>query len=312
MPLDQNQLTEMYRKMVTIRTFIRQAHAESQAGNIPVAVAANVGEEGSAVGVCAALRTEDCITSTHRSLGHAIAKGMDVRTIMAELFGRSGGCCQGKGGAMHIADFSVGMLGANGIVGGGLPIATGAALAAQLEGNDNVAVAFFGDGASNEGTFHSSLNLASIWKLPIIFVCENNGWGLAVPASYALSVQDVSVRAISYDIPGVTVDGTDVIGVYEVMEQAVARARSGGGPTLIECKNYRWDTNSDTKEEDVRGGLNDPVQSMRARLVEDGVVGDAIQQVEREVEALVADAVAFALASPFPNPEDALTDVFAT
>ena len=195
MPLDQNQLTEMYRKMVTIRTFIGQAHGESQAGNIPVAVAANVGEEGSAVGVCAALRTEDCITSTHRSLGHAIAKGMDVRTIMAELFGRSGGCCQGKGGAMHIADFSVGMLGANGIVGGGLPIATGAALAAQLEGNDNVAVAFFGDGASNEGTFHSSLNLASIWKLPIIFVCENNGWGLAVPASYALSVSDWEGKA---------------------------------------------------------------------------------------------------------------------
>lgn len=312
MPLDQQQMLGMYRKMVTIRTFVKVASVESRTGNIPAPVAANIGEEGSAVGVCTALRTEDKITSTHRSLGHAIAKGVGLRSIMAELFGRTGGCCGGKGGTMHIADFSVGMLGANGIVGGGLPIATGAALAAQMEGSDRVAVAFFGDGASNEGTFHSSLNLASIWKLPAIFVCENNGWGLAVPSSYALSVEDVSVRAVSYDIPGLTVDGTDALAVYEVMEQAVSRARSGSGPTLIECKNYRWDTNSDTREEDVRGGLNDPVKLMRDRLQENGVTDPTLSQVEQEVEAAVEDAVEFARSSPIPSPQEALTDVFAT
>ena len=207
MSLEPAQLTEMYRRMVTIRAFIQRAAAESRAGNIPSPVQPTGGEEASAVGVCAALRPGDRITGTHRSLGHAIAKGVDPGAIMAELFGRANGCCGGKGGAMHIADFNQGMLGANGIVGGGLPIAVGAALASQMEGDGSVAVAFFGDGASNEGTFHSSLNLASIWKLPIVFVCENNGWAIAVPASYALSVEDVSIRAVSYDMPGLTVDG---------------------------------------------------------------------------------------------------------
>ena len=223
MPLDTQQMLDMYRKMLAIRAFTRRAAEESKVGNIPAPVQAYVGEEGSSVGACAALRREDRITSTHRSHGHSIAKGMDVRSMMAELFGRVDGCCHGKGGTMHLADFSVGMLGANGIVGGGLPIATGAALSAQLEDKGDVAVAFFGDGASNEGTFHTSLNLAAIWKLPVIFVCENNGWAIAVPSSYSLSIQDVSIRAVGYDIPGVTVDGTDVLAVHEVMEQA------GGG-----------------------------------------------------------------------------------
>jgi pyruvate dehydrogenase E1 component alpha subunit len=312
MPPDRRLLLEMYRKMVTIRNFARRAHQESVAGNIPVMVPANVGEEGSAVGVCAGLRRDDRITSTHRSLGHAIAKGMDIKLIMAELFGRSNGCCGGKGGTMHIADFSVGMLGANGIVGGGLPIATGAALAAQMDGGDSVAVAFFGDGASNEGTFHSTLNLAAIWKLPIVFVCENNGWAINVPASYALSVDDVSVRAVSYGIPGLTVDGTDVLAVYEVMEQAVARARSGAGPTLIECKNYRWDTNSRVREEQVRGGRRDPVLSFRERLIDEGITDTAgVEFIEKGVDDSVGEAVAFAAAGPVPGIEDALADVYA-
>lgn len=312
MPLDDRMLLEMYRKMVTIRDFTRRAHRESSAGNIPVAVPANIGEEGSAVGVCAALRPDDRITSTHRSLGHAIAKGVDIKLIMAELFGRSNGCCGGKGGTMHIADFSVGMLGANGIVGGGLPIATGAALAAQMDGGDSVAAAFFGDGASNEGTFHSTLNLAAIWKLPIIFVCENNGWAIGVPASYALSVEDVSVRAVSYGIPGLTVDGTDVLAVYEVMEQAVARARSGDGPTLIECKNYRWDTNSPMREEEARGGLRDPVLAFRESLLADGTTdAAAVKDIEKGVEVAVSEAVAFAAAGPVPGIEEALADVFS-
>ncbi|HEU0020226.1 MAG TPA: thiamine pyrophosphate-dependent dehydrogenase E1 component subunit alpha [Dehalococcoidia bacterium] len=312
MPPNHRQLLEMYRKMVTIRNFTWRACQESAAGNIPVAVPANVGEEGSAVGVCAALRRDDRITSTHRSLGHAIAKGVDIKLIMAELFGRSNGCCGGKGGTMHIADFSVGMLGANGIVGGGLPIAAGAALAAQMDGGDGVAAAFFGDGASNEGTFHSTLNLAAIWKLPIVFVCENNGWAINVPASYALSVEDVSVRAVAYGIPGLTVDGTDVLAVYEVMEQAVARARSGDGPTLIECKNYRWNTSSPVGEAEARGGLRDPVLAFRERLLAEGISdAAAVGNIEKGVEVAVGEAVAFAAAGPVPGIADALADVFA-
>ena len=321
MPLDTNQLLEMYRLMVTIRSFTERASEESQSGNIPAPIQAHGGEEASAVGVCAALRREDRITGTHRSLGHSIAKGMDIRGMMAELFGRSNGCCGGKGGGMHLADFSVGMMGANGIVGGGLPIATGAALAAQMEGKGQVAVAFFGDGASNEGTFHSSLNLASIWKLPVIYVCENNGWAIAVRASYALSVEDVSVRAVSYNMPGVTVDGTDVLAVYEAMEPAVARARAGDGPSLIECKTYRRYVNpgqdSDSRfepPEDVAGGnLQDPVAYLRTRLIQQAVAGaETLEAIQREVQLSVEEAVAYARAGAVPSPQDALTQVFAS
>ncbi len=228
MTLEPQQLLTMYRLMATIRAFDNRAVEEFHAGNIPGVVHAYLGQEAIAVGVCTALRRDDKIVSTHRGHGHTIAKGADLKRMMAELFGRSNGYCHGKGGSMHIADFSVGMLGANGIVGAGMPIATGAALAAKLAKSDGVAVAFFGDGASNEGSFHSSLNLASIWKLPAIFVCENNHWAVAVPASYALSVSEVSARASAYNIPGVTVDGTDVLAVYEAAAQAVQRARRGG------------------------------------------------------------------------------------
>src|SRR5919106_7018559 len=245
MALEPHQLLEIYRKMVTIRRFDETAVEEFQSGNIPGVVHAYTGQEAVAVGVCTALRRDDKIVSTHRGHGHTIAKGADMKLMMAELFGRSNGYCHGKGGSMHIADFSVGMLGANGIVGAGLPIATGAALAAQLEGSDRVAVAFFGDGASNEGAFHGSLNLAAIWKLPAIYVCENNRWASGVPASYALSVPEVSTRAAAYNMPGVTVDGTDVLAVYEAAAQAVRRARAGGGPTLMECKTYRWRAHSE-------------------------------------------------------------------
>jgi pyruvate dehydrogenase E1 component alpha subunit len=241
--------------------------------------------------------------------------------MMAELFGRSNGYCHGKGGSMHIADFRVGMLGANGIVGAGLPIATGAALAAKLERSDRVAVAFFGDGASNEGAFHGSLNLASIWKLPAIYVCENNRWASGVPASYALSVHDVAARASAYNMPGVTVDGTDVLAVYEVAEQAVRRARAGEGPTLIECMTYRWRSHNEQRgnppdprprEEIELGRQHDPVRSSATRLMEQAIATAAtLQQIDQEVEAAVQEAIAFAKASPLPRPEDALLDVFA-
>jgi pyruvate dehydrogenase E1 component alpha subunit len=318
MSLDPAKLTEMYRRMVTIRAFIQRAAAESRAGNIPSPVQPTGGEEASAVGVCAALRPGDRITGTHRSLGHAIAKGVDTGAIMAELFGRANGCCGGKGGAMHIADFNQGMLGANGIVGGGLPIAVGAALASQMEGDGSVAVAFFGDGASNEGTFHSSLNLASIWKLPIVFVCENNGWAIAVPASYALSVEDVSIRAVSYDMPGLTVDGGDVLAVYEAAAQAVARARDGNGPSLIECKTRRSDL-SDRPEPPAPPGLadasislTDPIPAFASQLATQGIMDTAVtERIHQGVAEAIEKAVQFAASGPLPGLEEALGGVFA-
>ena len=321
MALDSRQLLDMYRTMVTIRAFDRRAVEEFHAGNIPGVVHAYIGEEAVAVGVCSALRRDDNIVSTHRGHGHTIAKGADLKLMMAELFGRSNGYCHGKGGSMHIADFSVGMLGANGIVGAGMPIAAGAALAAQLDQSDRVAVAFFGDGASNEGAFHGSMNLASIWKLPAIFVCENNGWAVSVPSTYALSVQDVAVRAAAYNIPGVTVDGIDVLAVYEVMSEAVQRARSGHGPTLIECKTHRWRTHAEQRgnpadprpqEEVERARHHDPLVVFGTALQErDIATAVVLREVERQVDAAVEEAIAFAKASPLPKPEDALQDVFA-
>jgi TPP-dependent pyruvate/acetoin dehydrogenase alpha subunit len=321
MALEPQQLLDMYRQMMTIRHFDRRAVEEFHAGHIPGVVHAYIGEEAVAVGVCAALRRDDKIVSTHRGHGHTIAKGADINLMMAELLGRSNGYCHGKGGSMHIADFSVGMLGANGIVGAGMPIATGAALAAQLEGSDRVAVAFFGDGASNEGAFHGSLNLASIWKLPVIYVCENNRWAVSVPASYALSVEDVSARAAGYNMPGVAVDGTDVLAVHEATEQAVRRARAGGGPTLIECKTYRWRIHAEQRgnprdprpqEEIDLGPRRDPIAVFEASLIEQGVATTAaLQLIENEAQEAVEAAIDFAKSSPLPKPEDALQDVFA-
>jgi pyruvate dehydrogenase E1 component alpha subunit len=321
MALTPQQLVEMYRQMATIREFDRQAVEEFHAGNIPGSVHTYIGQEAVAVGVCAVLRRDDKIASTHRGHGHTIAKGADLTLMMAELFGRSNGYCHGKGGSMHIADFSVGMLGANGIVGAGLPIATGAALAAQLERSDRVAVAFFGDGASNEGAFHGSLNLASIWKLPAIYVCENNRWASGVPASYALSVPEVAVRAAAYNMPGVTVDGTDVLAVYEVADQAVRRARAGQGPTLIECLTYRWRAHNEQRgnpadprppEEIDTAHQHDPIAGFASTLLAQRLATDAtLKEIQGEVEAAVQAAIAFAKASPLPRPEDALLDVFA-
>ena len=321
MALEPQQLLDMYRTMVAIRTFEHRTMKEYWADNIPGVVHSSVGQEAVAAGVCAALRPDDKIVSNHRGHGHTIAKGGDMKFMMSELFGRSNGYCRAKGGSMHIADFSVGMLGANGIVGAGLPIAAGAALAAKLEGGDRVAVAFFGDGASNEGAFHGSLNLASIWKLPVIYVCEHNRWATFVPASYALSVEDVSVRAVGYNMPGVTVDGTDAVAVYEATEQAVRRARAGEGHTLIECKTYRWYHHAEIRwyppdprpqEEIDLARQHDPVAFLGSRLLEQGITTDAIlQQIDEEIQEEVEQAVAFAHSSPLPKPEDALLGVFA-
>ncbi len=311
----------MLRTMQTIRRFEERASEDFHAGRIHGVVHCYIGEEAVAVGVCAALTDEDRIISTHRGHGHCIAKGADLDRMMAELYGRETGYCKGKGGSMHIADFRIGMLGANGIVAGGIAIITGAGLAAQLDGKGRVAVGFFGDGASNAGPFHESLNIAACWKLPVIYVCENNLWAVNTPASASVSVRDVADRAAGYGMPGVVVDGNDVLAVHEAAAAAVTRARAGEGPTLIECKTYRHrrhterpDQPDDRPDEEVRTWLaRDPIARLKDHLGrQQGQLGEAEwQAMDAEIRAAVEAAVAFAEASPVPPPEAALQDVFA-
>ena len=312
---------EMLRLMQTIRRFEERASDDFHSGAIYGVVHCYIGEEAVAVGVCSALNPDDQIISTHRGHGHCIAKGADLNRMMAELYGRETGYCKGKGGSMHIADFGIGMLGANGIVAGGIPIVTGAGLAAQLEGKGRVAVSFFGDGASNAGPFHESINIAAAWKLPMLYVCENNLYAAQTAASETLAHKDVAARANGYGIPGVVVDGNDVLAVHEAAAEAVARARAGEGPTLIECKTYRWRAHTERpnqpdfrpadeieawKKQDPIARLVRHLQQQQGQLseVEWQAMDDAILQA---IEA----SVAFAEASPFPRQEAALDDVFA-
>jgi pyruvate dehydrogenase E1 component alpha subunit len=270
--------------------------------------------------VCSALKTTDRIISTHRGHGHCIAKGADLNRMMAELYGRQDGYCKGKGGSMHIADFDIGMLGANGIVAGGIAIVTGAGLAAQMEGQGGVAVSFFGDGASNAGPFHECLNIASAWKLPMLYVCENNLWAAQTPSAQTLAQSDVAQRAAGYGIPGVVVDGNDVVAVHQAAATAVARARAGDGPTLIECKTYRWRAHTERKgQHDPRDQAEvaawqarDPIAALVQRLSRAGDLDDAgVAALEFEVLGALDRAVAFAEASPFPTKDQATDDVFA-
>jgi len=312
---------EMLRQMQTIRRFEERASDDFRGGDIYGVVHCYIGEEAVAVGVCAALNREDQIISTHRGHGHCIAKGADLNRMMAELYGRETGYCKGKGGSMHIADFGIGMLGANGIVAGGLPIVTGAGLAAQLDGKGRVAVSFFGDGASNAGPFHESINIASAWKLPMIYVCENNLYAVNTASSKSLAQPDVAARAAGYGIPGVVVDGNDVLAVYEAASEAVARARAGKGPTLIECKTYRWRAHTERvnqldirpKEEIEKWKEQDPIANLVRHLKQQqGQLTDAeFEKMDREILQAIEDSVAFAKASPFPKPDAALEDVFA-
>jgi pyruvate dehydrogenase E1 component alpha subunit len=318
---DPSQLVQMLRTMILIREFDERAIALRTAGKIYGAVHPYVGQEAVAVGVCATLTARDRVTSTHRGHGHCIAKGADIRRMMAELFGRADGYCKGKGGSMHIADFAVGMLGANGIVGGGLPIACGAALAAKLEAKGDVTVCFFGDGAAAEGEFHEALNIASVWKLPIVFVCENNQYA----ANNAVAVQhphvDIADHAAPYRMPGVIVDGNDVLSVCSSAGAAVRRAREGEGPTLLECKTYRWhfhamrnapppETRPAAEVADWKA--RDAVARLERHLVDGRVLSAAdVAAMRAKVAADLDDAVAFAEASPFPDPKDLLVDMFA-
>jgi TPP-dependent pyruvate/acetoin dehydrogenase alpha subunit len=314
-------LVAMLRKMILIREFDELAIKLRSAGKIYGTVHPYVGQEAIAVGVCANLTPADRVTSTHRGHGHCIAKGADIKRMMAELFGRIDGYCKGKGGSMHIADFSIGMLGANGIVGGGLPIATGAALAAQLDGQGNVAVCFFGDGAVAEGEFHEALNIASVWALPIVFVCENNQYAANNAAQVQHPVQELAAHAAAYGMPGASIDGNDVLAVYDRVRAAVDRARVGEGPSLIECKTYRWYFHAmrnapppETRPaaEIAEWKARDPIARFAADLVARGLVTRTeVEQVQRAIAAELEAAVAFAEASPFPDPNDLLLDVFA-
>jgi TPP-dependent pyruvate/acetoin dehydrogenase alpha subunit len=304
-------LLGLHRTMLTIRLFEQRVAREFRTGEIPGFVHMYVGEEAIAAGVCANLDVRDYVTSTHRGHGHCIAKGCDLRAMMAEIYGREDGLCRGRGGSMHIADFSRGMLGANAIVGGGIALATGAGLASSVRGSGEVAVAFFGDGAANQGVLHESLNLAAIWKLPVLYVCENNGFAESTPAAYATSVADVASRAVAYGIPGVVADGADVRDVYTAARTAVERARAGEGPTLLEVKTYRFmghfegDPDRYRDDEDRRATRdNDALGKLRGELLADGVAEDELEGMHAELEAAIAEAVEFARASPFPDPAE--------
>jgi pyruvate dehydrogenase E1 component alpha subunit len=309
----------MYERMLKIRHFEDRVKDLFAAGEMPGFVHLYLGQEAVAVGACAALRDDDYITSTHRGHGHIIAKGGDLKRMMAELYGKATGYNKGKGGSMHIADPSLGILGANGIVGAGLPIATGAALSAKLRKSGQVAVCFFGDGASNQGTFHEAINIAAAFDLPVVYVCENNLYAVGTRQSKVRKVEDIADRGTGYAIPGLAVDGNDVIAVYEACSEAVDRARSGQGPAIVECKTYRWRTHFEGEPdtyrppEEVQAWLKrEPIAPYRQSLIEQEVLtGAEAEEIEARVRKELDEAVEFARQSPLPRPESALEDLWA-
>lgn len=318
MNITNEQVKNMYETMLKIRKFESRAKDLFAEGKIPGFVHLYIGEEAVATGACANLRNDDYITSTHRGHGHIIAKGGNLDNMMAELFGKETGYCKGKGGSMHIADATKGILGANGIVGAGHNIAVGSGLAAQYKKTDQVCVCFFGDASTNQSTFHEALNLASVWKLPVIFVCENNGYGISVSQARHQAVTDVSVRASAYNIPGVTVDGNDVFAVYEAVGEAVARARKGQGPTLVECKTYRWrghfegDMTVYRPEGELEAWLKkDPIPRVEKYMLENNIMSeDEIKNENVTVDNMIVQAEKFANESSLPTLESALEDVY--
>lgn len=312
-------LAEMFRRMNMVREFELRAIEERHGGLIPGFIHSCVGQEATAVGACLALTKDDVITSTHRGHGHLVAKGGEPKYMMAELAARSPGYCLGRGGSLHMADFDLGILGANGIVGGGIPIAVGAALAFAMRKQPHLALAFFGDGATNEGAFHEAANQAGVWKLPVIFFCENNLYGEGTAMHRCTPVTDLAVRAAGYGMPGVIVDGNDVLVVYEAVRAAAERARSGQGPTFIEAKTYRWRGHYEgdpqvyrSAEEIEAWKARDAIAAFRARVLTAGVLDDGqLEDIQEEVFTLLNEAVAFAAAAPRPAPADALAGVYA-
>ena len=316
---DHDLLLWMYERMGLVREFEERLRTLVERG-VPVGpVHFYTGQEAVAVGVCAALRPSDWIASTHRGHGHCIAKGVDVRPMMAELYGKATGTNRGKGGSMHITDVRAGMLGVNPIVGMGTPHAVGAALSARVRGTDEVAVAFFGEGAASMGVVHEAMNLASIWALPVIFVCENNGYAQATPVEYAVAADRISDRAAAYRMPGVTVDGQDVLAVWGAAAEAVRRGRSGGGPSLVECLTYRYHGHhqgDDTlryrlAEEEKAARERDCIQAYRKVLLSRGFEAAALDALDARSRERLDEAIAFAEASPLPGPEELLAGVYA-
>ncbi|MFO1738542.1 thiamine pyrophosphate-dependent dehydrogenase E1 component subunit alpha [Pseudomonas aeruginosa] len=319
--LSTDQLLHAYRVMRTIRAFEERLHVEFATGEIPGFVHLYAGEEASAAGVMAHLRDDDCIASTHRGHGHCIAKGVDVHGMMAEIYGKKTGVCQGKGGSMHIADLEKGMLGANGIVGAGAPLAAGAALAAKLKGSDAVAVAFFGDGGSNEGAVFEAMNLAAVWNLPCLFVAENNGYAEATAANWSAACDHIADRAAGFGMPGVTVDGFDFFAVHEAAGAAIERARAGEGPSLIEVKLTRYyghfegdaQTYRDPDEVKHYRETRDCLKQFRERTCHAGLLSASdLDAIDAEVEARIEDAVQRAKNDPKPEPDDLLRDVYVS
>jgi pyruvate dehydrogenase E1 component alpha subunit len=317
---DNKTLLDMYATMLAIRRFEERIAKEVYAGNVPGFVHSYIGQEAIATGVCRHLTREDRIISNHRGHGHCIAKGADMNKMMAEIYGKKTGSCKGKGGSMHIADFSVGMLGADGIVGAGLPIATGAAFAAQLEGKGKIAVVFFGDGACNEGEFHESLNLAGIWKLPLLFICENNSYGVNTAAHYAMAAKDITRIPEAYHIANKVIYGNDVETVYKAAGEAIARLRKGDGPYFLECQTYRWHKHFLSEGiEDLRPNaeLEDwkkkcPITAFEAELIRRKILTPAkAKSINDKTLQKVEEAHTFALDSPYPQPQDALLDVYS-
>jgi acetoin:2,6-dichlorophenolindophenol oxidoreductase subunit alpha len=312
------ELREALRKMHLIRKFEEGAEDAYQKGLSYGTMHLSVGQEASAVGTTMMLRTSDYITSTHRGHGHCIGKGADVKYMFAEFFGKEEGYCRGRGGSMHIADVSTGNLGANGIVGGGLPLATGAALGIKQQKRDDVAICFFGDGANNEGAFHESLNIAAVWKLPVVFVCENNQYGMSVSTARSTAVKDIATRAVGYNMPGVVVDGNSIADVEEAVSEAIARARRGEGPSLVECKTYRTKGHSRsdrnryrTKEEIEAWKLKDPIPAFASELLAHGIMTEAeLAALDDETTKEITDAVAFAANGTSPTAIDVATEVY--
>lgn len=318
--LTKDTLMWMYSTMVTIRRFEEQSRREADAGKVR-GIHSSVGQEAVPTGISAHLRDNDFVLGTHRSHHHCIAKGVDLNEMMAELLGKATGTNKGKGGTMHIADINKGMLGANGVVGSNIPVATGVALSAKVRGTDQVSVVYFGDGASSQGVLHESMNLASVWKLPVLFVCENNRYAESTPFEFTVAGGSVSNRASGYDIPGVSVDGQSVLDIFEVGNEAVARARRGDGPTLIEAQTYRYQGHfgaddplgyrSIEEQEHYMG--RDCIKQLTAHIVENGIAGESdLQKIDEKALANVAEASRFANESPFPEASELLTDVYVS
>jgi len=314
-------MIQLYRTMLLIRRFEEKAMELKARQIIPGLLHLYIGEEGVATGVCAALRQDDYVSSTHRGHGHCIAKGGDISLMMAELLGREKGYCHGKGGSMHIADIDLGILGANGIVSAGMPIAGGAALSVKMRGTDQVVACFFGDGGSNQGAFHESLNLAAVWQLPVIYVRENNRYAISVAQSRSGSIRDIYLRKDAYGIQGGMVDGNDVVAVYEAAKEAVSRARQGEGPTLLECKTYRWRGHYEgeadrtyayrSKQEIEEWIEKCPIKRFQKVLLGKGILTqDGLNQVDQEIQRDLEEAVQFAQNCPLPEPQDALRDLY--